>query len=292
MLDSVIVVTCARDLSVNKISIPAVVKHFRASTYSIVVPNREIAQFRAQLPPEVTVIAEESLLGDWTIQKIAKVLPLAAATRAGWYLQQLLKIEAVRQLPETSEALIWDGDTIPLRPMTFKDGANRIGFYIGREHNEPYRDATRRLLGVEKAIPHSFVAQCMYVRVRWICELLAVIERRTGTGWIEAILAGIPGKSESEFSEYETIGTFVMAAFPSEMFINYRRWFRWGMGHFGGIDRVSAAGLDDLSRSYDYVALESWDRGAAAWVRSRRERLLDSVRRLSVNTATASGSSS
>jgi hypothetical protein len=278
-LAAVIIVTCARDLPVNRLSIPAVVEKIRASSYTIVVPRRDLPKFRAVLPGEVTVVAEESLLGDWTVPKLAQLLPPAVATRAGWYFQQLLKLEAVRRMTETSEALIWDGDTVPLQPMKFKDADGRIGFYVGREHYEPYFAATHRLLGLGRALPHSFIAQCMYLHVRWVHELLAIIERRAATGWIEAILKDIPGKSPSEFSEYETIGTFVATAHGADIFINPRPWFRWGMGHFGGIEQVTAHGLAQLSRSYDFVALESWDRGGKAWVRSRAQRLIDRVRR-------------
>jgi hypothetical protein len=279
MLGTAVIVSCARDLRVNEISIPALMKHVRASCYMVVVPSRDVQQFMELLPREVRVIAEESLMGDVTVEAVARSLPAAVAHRAAWYFQQLVKMEAVRQLPPASEALIWDGDTVPLRPLAFKDAEDRIGFYIGRECNEPYFDATRQLLGLTRAIPYSFIAQCMYVRVRWIHELLAAIERRANTGWIEAILASIPGKSPSEFSEYETIGTFVATGLKAEMFINTRPWFRWGMAHFGGVDRMSAGSLDKLSRSYDYVALESWDRGPAAFIRSRTQRLLDGLRR-------------
>jgi hypothetical protein len=278
MLSTVVVVSCARDRRVNEISIPAVMKHVRASCYLVIVPNRDVHQFMECLPREVKVIAEESLMGDVTVEAVARSLPAAVAQRAGWYFQQLLKMEAVRQLPETSEALIWDGDTVPLRPMAFKDAEDRIGFYVGRECHEPYFDTTRRLLGMARAMPHSFIAQCMYVRVRWIHQLLAAIEHRAGTGWVAAILASIPGKSPSEFSEYETIGTFVATLMQAEMFINPRPWFRWGMAHFGGVDRMSSARLDKLSRSYDFVALESWDRGPAAFIRSRAQLLLDGLR--------------
>jgi hypothetical protein len=279
MLGHVIVVSRARDLPINRLSIPAVTMHLPAPAYSIIVPNHDLPRFRATLPGEVTVVAEESLLSGWTLKRIQQSLPPSVAARAGWYLQQLLKIEAVRQLPGDSEALVWDGDTIPLRPIEFKDAAGRIGFYTGREHHEPYFQATRRLFGSGRMIPRSFIAQCMYVRVRWIHELLGVIEGRAGSGWGEAILGCVPGLSPSEFSEYETIGTFVAGAFPAQMFINHRPWFRWGMAYFGSIDQVRAAGLGRLARSYDYVALESWDRGPAAWVRSRLQRFLDGLTR-------------
>jgi hypothetical protein len=278
MLGNVIVVSRARDLGVNRISIPEIMTHIRASNYSIFVPNCELPLFKASLPGEVDVLAEESLLGDWTTKRIAGALPAPVDGRAGWYLQQFLKIEAVRQLPALSEALIWDGDTVPLRPMNFKDSSGRVGFYVGREHHEPYFDTTRSLLRLGRAIPHSFVAQCMYVRVHWICALLAAIEDRSSSGWIEAILRSISGKFPSEFSEYETIGTFVANRWQSEMYLNHRPWFRWGMSHFGGVDRITAAGLRRLGRSYDYVALESWDKGFPALVRSRKTRLFDLIR--------------
>jgi hypothetical protein len=273
---NVITVSCDRDLAVNRLSIPAVLRQIRASSYTLVVPGADVPRFKAALPGEVHTIAEEAVL-DWSIERIAQALPPAVAGRAGWYLQQFLKIEVIRQFAGAAEALIWDGDTIPLRPMNFKDSDGRIGFYVGRERHEPYFETLRWLLGLGRVIPKSFIAQCMYVRVGWVHALLAKIEERTGKAWIEAVLTCVQGKDSSEFSEYETLGTYAMTAFAAEVFINHRPWYRWGMAHFGGIDRVNPAGLEKLSRAYDYVALERWDRGHAAWLRSRTQRISDLV---------------
>jgi Family of unknown function (DUF6492) len=275
---SVVIVSCARDLAVNRLSIPAVLQQIRASSYAVVVPGRDLPSFKAVLPGEVDAIAEETLLPAWSVGRIADSLPSAVAPRGGWYLQQFLKIEAIRQLAGGEEALIWDGDTIPLRPMNFKDTDDRIGFYVGRgERHEPYFDTLRRLLGLERVMPESFIAQSMYVRVNWIHSLLEAIMQRTGKAWVDSILACISGIDPSEFSEYETLGTFVVSSFPREVFLIDRPWYRWGMAHFGGIDRVSELGLQKLSRIYDYVALERWDRGRVAWLRSRTQRLIDST---------------
>jgi len=275
----VVVASCRRDLPVNAISIPALMRHVSASNYFIVVPSADLPAFRAALPGEVSLMAEESLITDWPLDRIAKALAPDFADRAGWYLQQFIKIEAVRRLAANAEALIWDGDTVPLRQLDFKDPQDRIGFYVSRERYQPYFDTARRVAGLERAIPQSFIAQCMYLRARWVQALLDRIEQTTGREWIEAILSALPGRCPSEFSEYETIGTFAMSEFRDGTFVNHRPWFRWGMAHFGGIQSVTPAGLERLARSYDFVALESWDRGARAWLRGRVQRLADRVAR-------------
>jgi hypothetical protein len=278
MLADVIVVSCARDLPVNRISIPAVIEYIPAARYVVVVPKPDCSAFQKALPGQVTVISEESLLSGWNLGQIAAKLPQSVRLRAGWYYQQLLKIEAVRQLPGNSEALVWDGDTVPLRPLKFKDSAGRVGFYVGQENHAPYFDTTRRLLNRGRAISHSFIAQCMYLRARWIWALIETIERNANAEWVDAVLSCVTGKCQSEFSEYETIGTFVASEYSLDFFINPRPWYRWGMAYFGGIDQVTRAGLIGLSKSYDYVAFETWDRGLAATVRARRQRLADRMR--------------
>jgi uncharacterized protein DUF6492 len=278
MLASIVIVSCVQDLAVNRISVPAVLENIPARNCSVIVPSGDVAAFRGALSSEVTVISEEAILTSWSIKQVRRALPPSVSARAGWYLQQFLKLEAVRQLPADSEALIWDGDTVPLRRICFKDSRNRIGFYVGLEHHQPYFDTTQRLLGMARTAPYSFIAQCMCVKVPWITALLLSIEKRVGKPWVEAILSSVPGASQSEFSEYETIGTYVMTAHPGEMFLSARPWFRWGMGLFGGIDNVTASGLLKLSRHYDYVALERWDRGTRAWMRSRGYLLSRTIR--------------
>ncbi|MGA8706903.1 MAG: DUF6492 family protein [Steroidobacteraceae bacterium] len=275
MLDAVIVVSCERDLAVNLVSIPAVVEFIEAVEYLVIVPQADVKSFRRTLPARANVVAEEQYLGNWNIGRIANTLPNRFCDRANWYLQQFVKISALNQLPCGSEALIWDGDTVPLRSLKFTDESGRIGYYLGSERHTPYFQVIHALLEIKPAIPQSFVAQCICARVQWIRKLLDAIESRSGSPWIDTILRVLPGHSKSEFSEYETIGTFVATHHPDEIFMNHGPWFRWGSGYCGGIDRADKRSLRRLSRLYDFVAFESWDRGPRAWLHSRARILGD-----------------
>ncbi len=266
---AVVIVTCERDLGLNRLSVPEVIAHIAADEYQVIVPDGEVACFRTALPSRVSVIPESSLLFGWTLPQIARGLPPSMTVRAGWYLQQILKIQALAALPTRSRAIIWDGDTIPLRPPVFTDSEDRIGFYAGTERHAPYFATIERLLGIERVIAGSFVAQCMSVRIQWIHELIASIEDRAGRPWVEALLAAIAGQSPSEFSEYETIGTFAFRRHPDQCFLNHRPWFRFGTAYCGGLDRITPVHLRRLARLFDFAAFERWDVGLRAALRCR-----------------------
>jgi len=266
---AVVIVTCERDLAINRLSVPEVIAHMAADEYQVIVPDGELARFRTALPARASIVPESSLLSGWTLSAIARQLPPATAGRAGWYLQQILKMQALAALPAGSNAVIWDGDTIPLRSPVFVDDADRVGFYVGTERHAPYFATIARLLGIERAIAGSFIAQCMYVRVGWIHELIASLEQRAARPWVEALLAAITGQSPSEFSEYETIGTFAFRRHADQCFVNHRPWFRFGTAYCGGLDRITPAHLRRLAGLFDFAAFERWDTGMRAAVRCR-----------------------
>lgn len=267
--NAVVIVTCERDLPINRLSVPAVIRHIDADEYQVIVPDAEVARFRSALPSRAAILPESSLLSGWTLSAIAHRLPPQSANRAGWYLQQIIKVQALAALPSGSRAVIWDGDTIPLCSPAFTDAEDRVGFYLGTERHAPYFDTIEELLGVGRAIDGSFIAQCMHVRVRWIHELIGSIEVRKARPWVEALLAAVTGQSPSEFSEYETIGTFAVRRYPNECFIHRRPWFRFGTAYCGGLERITPAHLQRLARLFDFAAFERWDTGLRAALRSR-----------------------
>ena len=76
-----------------------------------------VCHIESQFLPTVAHDSVETFLvgqfGDEISRRVAKA-------RAGWYLQQLLKLGAAQAIPHLSDHfLLWDLDMIPLRPMTF-----------------------------------------------------------------------------------------------------------------------------------------------------------------------------
>lgn len=269
MLNRVILASCRRDIEINRLSVPAILECVDAKRYLLVVPAADVPAFRKELPSGVEVLDERSVLPDCDIARIAGSLGSEFASRAGWYLQQFLKIELASGSAQQETALIWDADSVPLRPLAFEDSMGRIGLYTGVEFHRPYFDTIERILGLGRTVSGSFIAQCMCVRPTWISGMKDTIEFRCGRSWIDAILENLAQQHQSAFSEYETIGTYVTNAHSNEVFLNDRPWFRWGGGYFGDIRNVTASGLKQLSRYYDFVAFERWDRGFKSWCRSR-----------------------
>lgn len=270
MLDSVVTMSTAADLRANRIALPAVLEHVAAANYFLVVPARDVGTFRAALPSAWTVVAENEFDEGWPLARVRDGLPPEFQRRAGWYLQQFLKISVARARPRDALVAIWDGDTVPLRAIAFTDARRRIGLYAGTSWHAPYFATIESVLGLRPRESRSFIAQCMALRNAWVHGLVESIEARHARHWIEAVLDALPRRCESEFSEYETLGVFAANHDPDGFFWNRRRWFRWGAGYCGGIERVDTRTLERFARLFDFVALEQWDRGAYAWLRSRK----------------------
>jgi hypothetical protein len=101
------------------------------------------------------------------------------------------------------------------------------------------------------------------VRAGWVRELIREIESRSGLPYVEAVLRILPGVSGSEFSEYETIGTWIWRHHRDGIVIrDGNRWLRNGAGLFGG--RTQGWRAEALFRllpyRYDFVAIEKWSR--------------------------------
>lgn len=244
-----------------------VLTHIKADRYQLLVPADELAHFRNITDRAFEVIAENEVLNGLTKETIAAKLPPALKHRAGWYLQQFVKINAVRAGHSQSVNLIWDADTLPVRDLQFVEGG-RLRLYQSRKIHPPYFDTIERLISHNRTVEHSFIAQCMAVRWHWVDGLCRLIENRFCRPWTEAVLASLDHRHISEFSEYGTLGTYLTAFCPGEYRLSNRPWERHGYSLFGDPQTLSAAKLNRLGRSVDFIAFEKWDAG-----KSRRSRL-------------------
>lgn len=260
-LARVVSVVCRTDIDTWRVVSRQVLEHIAADEYIVAVPRAQRSEFEAATPAAYNVVPEDAYLEGHTLESIRNSLPDAARGRAGWYLQQFVKIGACSLGQDDSVNLIWDGDTVPLRRLRFIDDDRRLSFYTSSEHHAPYFSTLERLLGLTRAVDVSFIAQCMPVRARWVRELTAEIEARSSRQWIDAILACICGESPSEFSEYETLGQFVFQKYSGAQKLSDRPWHRFGNSLLGGIDQLTSERISLLAAEYDFVSFENWDVG-------------------------------
>ncbi len=255
-----------RDLGVWSVTSGNVVRYMAAESYQLICPDAQVATFGKSSAAPWRITGESIYSDDCSLQMIRSMVKGLNSERVHWLYQQFLKINAVRNsdLDDDSVVVIWDADTVPLREISFiEEQGGRLFYYHGSERHSPYFDTIRSLLGSGELADFSFIAQCLPVRVGWVRALLKEIESRSGVSYVEAVLRVLPGNSGSEFSEYETIGNWILRSYPSRIVIRIRnRWLRNGAGLFGArLDGWRAAVLFRLlSCRYDYVAIERWRR--------------------------------
>lgn len=262
----VISVCEVRDIGVWRIASRRIVQHITAASYQLICPDAQIAEFEAATAAGWEITGESRFSGNCQLGMIRGKVLGENISREHWLFQQFIKINAIAgsELGDRDIVVIWDADTVPLRRIEFVDSSTgRLRFYHGRERHCPYFETIEALFGFGRQTDVSFIAQCMPVRVGRVREMLRRIEDRFPMPYAEAVLSCLPGKSGSEFSEYETIGSWLHKHHRDEMeFRQKNRWLRSGSSIFG--TRLSgwmAKGLFCLlAARYDFVAIEKWRR--------------------------------
>ncbi|MGJ8642768.1 MAG: hypothetical protein ACSHX9_05115 [Luteolibacter sp.] len=277
-IDRVVSVCEMKDIETWKLVAVRVPRYITASSYELICPDSQLEDFRSVTPQVWTLSGESTYSANCSQEMIRRTATGENRSRVNWLFQQFLKINAVMSSRCDEIVLIWDADTIPLRDLNFID-SNDGGLmcYHSREIHLPYFETVEKLLGIGKVCEPSFIAQCLPVRVEWVRKMVGEIESRSSKPYPEAVMSVLPGRSGSEFSEYETIGTWAMANRPEEIGLRQKnRWLRRGSSIFGeNLDGFSAKVLlAVLSCFFDFVAVENWK---APGVFSRVARKLKSV---------------
>lgn len=261
-IDHVISVCEAKDLGTWKLAAVRVLRHIRATSYELICPDAQVQAFRDATPVGWQITGESAYSANCSQEMIHRIALGANRNRVNWIFQQFLKINAAKARDEDDIVLIWDADTIPLRELEFIDPSDgKLLCYHSREVHQPYFDSMQKLLGFGKACEPSFIAQCLPVRAGWVTEMVCEIEDRFSVPYPEAVMSVLPGISGSEFSEYETIGTWAWVKRPGEIALRDRnRWMRRGSSFFGTSPGALRAKLllAVMSWHFDFVAIENW----------------------------------
>mgnify|MGYP001767213401 CR=1 FL=1 len=211
----------------------------------------------------VITLDENELIPGINLQSLGDFIERAGQkrSRAGWYLQQFLKMSACRLPGISDHYLIWDADTVMLRPIQFLNEKNQALIKPSTEYHQPYFDTYFKLLGKTRSVDFSFISEHFLIKSRYMQELLDAIADHTTSQshWVWKVMASIDPQhlSGAGFSEFETYGNFVNTVHPGAFALRPLKTIRYGARKFGPIP--NRYDLYRLSLSCAYASFESWD---------------------------------
>lgn len=232
--------------------------------FYVVVPASQRSLFQRKLEnvaDRTVVLAEDSLLPGLNFASVDMALKQSSkfSVNTGWYLQQFLKF-AFSFTPYAGEYyLTWDSDTLPLVTLDFMKNEQPL-FTLKSEYHKPYFATIKRLLGLDKCIPDSFIAEHMLFKTNVVHELIESIEQSAmpGDTWYEKIISACEFQENiGAFSEFETYGTFTVSHYPDLYGFRKLSTFR----HAGLIRgrHISDKMLQVLSFDLDTASFELFD---------------------------------
>ncbi|MCS7337432.1 MAG: DUF6492 family protein [Verrucomicrobiae bacterium] len=259
-----VVTACrARDLPVLELAAARLPECVPFDGLTVLAPEADCELIRARLGRNANVVSEEGFIPGLRLEDLRGFKLPGFPAGAGWYYQQFLKLQYAFVDPEDDFYLVWDADTVPLRPMQFFDVQGRMLLTRASEFHPPYFDTYRRLFGSDPHRECSFIAQHMLMQKSVVREMLAEIERRFPGPypWPLKIMNVLEPVHPNLFSEYETYGHYIKNRYPDRVAIIERAWLRV-IPQFWGRRMPSASELRRLAERYDYV---SFERGYAKW---------------------------
>ncbi|WP_394953823.1 hypothetical protein [uncultured Helicobacter sp.] len=254
--------------------------HAKPSAIHIIASQSTIAQIQNPTHTyQLHCIDEDTLYEGLNLQCIQTILKqrINDTKRAGWYLQQFLKMayasyklngggRHIQNLHTATHYLIWDCDTILLKDVAFFDAHDNVLLEKQSEYHKPYFTTLERLQIpisereiVHRAVDFSFIAEHMMIDSHLMQELITLIESTHHKPFWQAILDCVCDEDlgGSGFSEFETYGNFIACKYPHTLATITRKRDRSARQILG--DTPTKEQLSWYSKYYDVCSIESWD---------------------------------
>lgn len=182
--------------------------------------------------------------------------------RAGWYLQQFLKMAYAFSCKD-DYYLIWDADTIPVNKIEMFDQDENPLFDVKEEYHRPYFTLMNKLFHseIKRKNEFSYISEHMLINVNYMKKMICEIEEDCtlrGSGFYSKIINVIRDidLGGSGFSEFETYGNYVYTKFPGVYHFRRLRSLRNGDRylHYPPVEQE----LEWAADSYDIITMENY----------------------------------
>lgn len=247
-----------RDLPVYSLTYRSLIEHMPGAEIHVVTRKEDFAKFKDACGPELHLWDEADFVPEMTLRELRK-MPLASFPNgAGWYFQQFLKYAFVNVSNDDEYYLIWDADTVLLRPLEFFTPEGKPFYTTATEHHLPYFETFEALFGFPAKREFSFISQHQIINKAYLREMMAIIESRNpaSRNWAWAIMENVRGAGSNLFSEYETYGHYVKARYPESIAVRSLNWTRNGERWAGYPPKASKLG--PMAAKFDYASFEAF----------------------------------
>lgn len=247
----------ARDLPVYRLTFRSLRQHLPDAELHVVTRKDDFPRFKAACGEGLHLWDEAEMIPGMTLGELRQMPFPFFPKGAGWYFQQFLKYAFANMSNDDEFFLIWDADTILLRPINFFDSHGKPYYTQATENHLPYFETFSALFGSTPKREFSFISQHQIINKSILREMLVEIELRhpSAKNWAWAIMENLRGSGSNLFSEYETYGHYAKWKHPDSMAFRELEWTRFG-------DRVAGyppnpAMLPLLASDYSFAAFES-----------------------------------
>lgn len=279
-----IVLACRRkDLSILRLALPRLRKFIPHRKCVIFTARNNLRHFSSVLGNEVQLVDEDVAIPSVTLRDLRARGGLPGFPEgAGWYFQQFLKFSYPDLYPDAERYLIWDADTLPLRPIqVFGEAGESLLAPAYPEAAQPppgVRLDEPTLQALERATkPHedyfqnyehllkercfsktSFISQHSPIQTKVLRSMIKQIDQNIPgqEHWAWKIIFHLRGTGGNLFSEYEFYAHYALRHAPDLHRIRSLAWSRGG--RLSDPDSSHAGQLDSWGKTLDFVAVEAW----------------------------------
>jgi hypothetical protein len=252
-----IVSTClARDLPVYRLTYQSLRRHLPDAEIHVITKREDFPKFTEACGRELTLWDEADLVPNMTLGELRKIPYPFFPKGAGWYFQQFLKFAFVNVSNDDEYYLIWDADTVLLRPIELFNPEGKPYYTTATEYHIPYFETYQAIFGNKAHREFSYISQHQIIRKRVLREMLSKMEalHPSSKNWAWAIMENLSGSGSNLFSEYETYGHYLKSEYPDSFVVRNLDWTRNGGKYAGNPPKQEK--LEKLGEIFDFAAFE------------------------------------
>jgi hypothetical protein len=226
----ILFVAARKDFRTLELAINAAIETCRGmiSRISIVVPDQDLAHCKAIVAScasseiEITIKSESSVLD----VSLVKLIFSQFGARGGWILQQVLKLEYVRNSPSEG-VLVIDADTVLVKNRTWLNTDGSQALMPSWEYHRPYFDFLSTLPPFNSKVPFyprfSFVSHHMLMQPSIVKEIYRACDWNGPKNLVDYLCLRSNTNSQSPISiDYELYGHFLLLNHPEK--VNLVKW--------------------------------------------------------------------